>query len=305
MTAGHEDREPDPAVLDDRVDRVCADSLGPGERRRAPVGCGPAGRCEHGEQEEPAQPRRRASRSGASGTVRHRATAALCTSVAIALLLIASAGCKRDLVERAIAARGGPLLEVTREVRAKVHQGIPGDWTWEIGYRVPGDVRWTLHTWGEEQRYVLEQGRVSFFLGASRLPAPPEATAAMHTQSHWLGVVLLDVLRDRSAVSWSELSAEDLPAGVPAGIEARFSDGGPPYRLYFDDDDLLVRAEGEVSLPPIGEGRLRARFRDFRKTEGYVLPYRTDYELDGRPFFEEEVVRYSIVPGTGSHRGGS
>jgi hypothetical protein len=211
--------------------------------------------------------------------------------------VLAGAGCTRDLVERAIAARGGPLLGVTREVRAKVHQGIPGDWTWELGYRAPGDVRWTLHTWGEDQSYVLERGRVTFSLGASRLPAPPEATAAMITQSRWLAVVFLDVLRDRSAVSWRELAKNELPEGIAAGIEARFSADGPPYRLSFDADDLLVRAEGEVSLSPIGEGLLRVRYEDFRETQGYTLPYRAVYELEGNPLLEEEVVRYSIEPG--------
>jgi hypothetical protein len=217
-----------------------------------------------------------------------------------AALLAAALGatsCARTLVDRAIAARGGPLAGITREVRAEVHEGIPGDWTWELAYRAPRDVRWTLHTWGEEQSYVLEGGRASYTLGSARLPVPPEAMTSLATQSRWLAVTSLDVLREPALAAWTELPREGLPAGVASGLEARLLDGGPPYRLYFDDADRLVLAEGEIALPPIGSGHLRVRYRDFRETDGHSLPRRAIYELDGRPLLEEKVLGYTLDPG--------
>ena len=217
-------------------------------------------------------------------------------TLALAVAL-GAAGCARSLVDRAIAARGGPLAGVTREVRAQVHEGIPGEWTWELAYRAPRDVRWTLHTWGDEQSYVLEGGRASYILGSARLAVPPEAQTSLDTQSRWLAVTSLDVLREPSIASWNELSRDQLPTGVAHGLEARLVEGGAPYRLFFDTDDRLVLAEGEVALPPIGSGHLRVRYQDFSETDGHWLPRRAMYELDGRPLLEEEVLRYTIVPG--------
>jgi hypothetical protein len=174
---------------------------------------------------------------------------------------------------------------------------MPGEWSWELAYRRPLDLRWTLHTWGEDQVYLLEDGRVSYRLGSATLPVPPEAGAGLLTQARWLAAVSLDALRDPAIATWTELPRAELPPDAVRGIAVRFAEGGSPYHLHFDADDRLVMAEGEVSLAPIGEGRLRVRFHDFRDTEGYLLPYHATYELDGRPFLDEEVMRYAIEPG--------
>lgn len=213
------------------------------------------------------------------------------------ILALTSVGCARTIVDRAIRARGGELVGVTREVNARVYQGMPGDWSWELAYRAPRDLRWTLHTWGEEQSYVFADGRAIYTLGTARLPVPAGADESMLTQSRWLAVTSLDVLRQPTEASWRELPAAALPPAAVAGIEVRLRDGDTPYRLFFDAADRLIAAEGEISMPPIGSGLLRAHYQSFRDVDGYRLPYRIVYELDGKPFFDEEVVRYVVEPG--------
>ena len=54
---------------------------------------------------------------------------------------------------------------------------------------------------------------------------------------------------------------------------------------------------GPITLPVLGDGRLEARFSDFRSVGGLRLAFRIDYELDGQPFLEESVVAYERAAG--------
>jgi hypothetical protein len=207
-------------------------------------------------------------------------------ALACALVL---AGCARGAVERAVAARGGLLHSSYREVDGSVHQGFPGEWSWEISYRTPDLLRWTIHTYGEDQSYVYDGRRVVLHLGTATLPVDPAAAAGFRTQARWFAVTSLDVLTDASLTTWEEIPVADLPPGVRRGLRASFRDGSGPYLLFFDDRDLLVAAEGDVALPPIGSGRLRADWQDFRDVGGFVLPFAGRYTLDGRPLMDERV----------------
>jgi len=82
----------------------------------------------------------------------------------------------------------------------------------------------------------------------------------------------------------------ELPAGVVDGLAVAFADDGARYRIGFDDRTLLVWAAGPITLPPLGDGELVARFADFQRTHGRTLPFRTTYLFRGAPLAEERTV---------------
>lgn len=207
--------------------------------------------------------------------------------MALSAVVLVGSGCSSTLVERAIDARGGPLASYRKTVDADVKAGMPGTWAWEVAYRVPDSFRWTLHTHGEEQ-ILLFDGRASRQqLGTVLLP-PTATDDAVRSQAHWFAVTSLDVLADPT-VSWREIPGAQLPAGAAAGIVARFGPDGPPFELYFDERDLLVRARGRVALAPIGSGLIEAEFTDYREVDGFLLPFAGTYRLDGADLMTERV----------------
>jgi hypothetical protein len=204
---------------------------------------------------------------------------------------LAVSACARNLVERAIAARGGPLTSLSREVSAEVYQAMPGSWRWQTAYRVPDLYRWTIRTYGEDQHYVYDGKALSCYVGTALVETSPSATSSFRTHARWTALTSLDVLGDRDRVTWSELDAGSLPPGAAHGLTARFRDDGSTYLLWFDADDRLIGGEGDISLPPFGGGRLRASFADFRTVSGFILPSTGHYLLNGRPLFDERVLR--------------
>jgi len=211
----------------------------------------------------------------------------------LGISLVALAGCAANAVERSIAARGGPLPVALRQVEATVYQGFPGTWTWEIAQRRPDFVRWTIHTYGEEQSYVFDGRRVLLFLGSASMPVTGDAARNFRTQARWLAVTGLDVLRDGNQVAWEEVPPAEVPAGAARGLRVRYLDDGSTYLLWFDARDLLVAAEGEVAVPPIGAGRLHADFSDFAATGGFTLPRAGRYTLGGAPLMEERILAWT------------
>lgn len=178
-----------------------------------------------------------------------------------------------------------------------MYRGVPGQWSWELAYRYPLALRWTLHTWAEDQAYVYEgEGHARLTLGGAEIPAPAAVERSLRSQARWVAVTNLDLLRDPKRAQWWEIPGDSLPPGVGSGLVARLSGGRSTYRLLFDAAGRLVAAEGEVDLHPIGSGLLRATFEEFRPVAGYVLPFRAHYELEGEPLLEEDVVSYRIGP---------
>lgn len=214
--------------------------------------------------------------------------------VAAGLLLLLASGCARPLVERAIAARGGPLPRVSREVEARVYRAFPGTWRWRIDYAVPDLLRWTLETYGDEQSYVYDGEALRYYLGSGLVTADPAAASGFRTQVRWIALTNLDVLASHAGLRLEELDAGRLPPGVAAGLHATYADGAV-YELYFDAGDLLVGARGPIVVPAVGAGELRATFGGFRDVSGYLLPQRGRYTLDGEPLFDETILRW--VPG--------
>lgn len=219
-----------------------------------------------------------------------------CAVLVWILLLGGAPGCARGLVDRAIAARGGPLAGSVREVEASVHQGFPGTWTWQIALLRPDLVRWTIHTWGEEQSYAWDGERVLLHLGSASLPVEAAAARGFRTQARWLAVTGLDLLRDQRFVAVEEVARTEVPPGFAAGLRVRFLDDGSTFLLWFDARDLLVAAEGEVALPPVGAGPLRADFSEFTRSGGFLLPTRGRYVLAGRPLMDERILRWTPNP---------
>lgn len=224
---------------------------------------------------------------------------------AVALLSIAAAStaCTRPLLERAIAARGGPLQSLSRTASAEVVRGFPGDWAWRFDYRVPDLLRWTIETYGEEQSVAFDGRTVRYFLGSATLPTPPAALGDFASIVRWTSVTTLDALATDPDAEVGELPAAERPAGAAGALEVRYRSDGARYVLSFDPADRLVAAEGPVVVPTIATGRLRATWSDFSTTEGYVLPRVGDYAIDGEPFFRETVLRWvpndpRLVPDT-------
>ncbi|MBY0274796.1 hypothetical protein K2Z84_05620 [Candidatus Binatia bacterium] len=209
------------------------------------------------------------------------------------LLVVATTGaaCTRPLLERAIAARGGPLESLSRESTADVYRGFPGTWAWRFDYLVPDRLRWTIETYGEEQSVAYDGTRVRYFLGSGALPDVPAALSDFASIVRWTSVTTLDALASDPRATVRELSAAERPPDAAAALEVRYDDGAR-YVLAFDARDRLVAAEGPIVVPTVAAGRMHATYADFADTEGYDLPATCSYSIDGQPFFREQVRRW-------------
>jgi len=223
--------------------------------------------------------------------LRRRVRRAVAVGVLVSALACAP-GCTRSLAERAVAARGGPLTTLARDVEADVHRGFPGTWRWHVDQRTPDLLRWTLETYGEEQTFSWDGEQVRFFLGSAALPPDPAAAADFRSIVRWSAVTALALVGGGPAVEVAEIPAGELPSRIEAGLRVRYRDDGATYDLYFDERDLLVAARGPVSIPTVGAGELYARYSAFREVGGFVLPYDARYTLGGDPLFEERIRRW-------------
>jgi hypothetical protein len=209
---------------------------------------------------------------------------------AVALGSLLAAGCApRPFLARAIAARGGPLASVVREVEADVHVAFPGRWRWRTVFLAPDRYALTIHTTSEPDHYVWDGTAALAFVGERLVARDPTLAAPLRTQARFTAVANLDTL------ALPGIDLEVTPAAAGAGevvteVVAVFTDDGSRYRLGFDRDDLLRTVEGPVSLPPLGPGVLAATFTDFRRAGGLRLPARTSYVFAGRPLLDERAL---------------
>ena len=86
------------------------------------------------------------------------------------------------------------------------------------------------------------------------------------------------------------LPQAELPPGSSAGLAVVLADDGARYRLGFDGRGLLVWAEGTVRLPPLGQGQVVARFSDFRRVAGFLVPFRTSYTFGDERLADERAL---------------
>ncbi|UCE85629.1 MAG: hypothetical protein JSU66_15055 [Deltaproteobacteria bacterium] len=214
-----------------------------------------------------------------------RATAALCALTAL--------GCApAPVLERAFAARGGALDGFRREAEVRVYYGFPGLWRWEMAFLAPEHYRFTLITDADPQHYVFDGAVGRSFVGTRLVTVDRSEAPALRSHARWMAITSLDVLADSSRVTLAEFEPPGAVAGAARALRARFRDEPDVYELYFDRAGRLIGAEGPISIPGLGAGRLRARFTDFRAVDGFVVPFATRYSLDGEPFFDERVVRF-------------
>ena len=90
-------------------------------------------------------------------------------------------------------------------------------------------------------------------------------------------------------------TTDALPAGVAEGVVATLPDGSR-YELGFDAHALLVWARGPLDLRPIVKGDVTARFDDFRRAGGLLVPFRTSYAVGERALAEERALAVCVDP---------
>lgn len=226
---------------------------------------------------------------------------AACTGVVVVVLalvaFLVASGCGEghetgSLLERAIRARGGPLASLSRESELRVYYGFPGLWRWRYAFTGPDGYRLTLLTRGEAQHYLYDGETVRGFIGSSQVTTEPGDASCVRNHGRWLALIGLDMLADPQRFSIEELPLGSLPAGATRGVRARCLVSGATFDLGFDAELRLIAAEGPIELPGLGEGRIRARFEDFREVGGYRLPFVAHYEFHDQPFFDEHVVEF-------------
>lgn len=223
------------------------------------------------------------------------ATGLLATALLVSACAPPPFGARGDLVAEAIAARGGEIVSFRRESRVHVHYGFPGSWRWELAFAAPDRLQLTLPASGGAQSYLARGESLRSSVGGAQVADQPLGGTCYDRLTGWMGLVWLSGLRGGH---WRELAAESLPPGTARGLAAG-CDALPAdaWRLYFDEATHLVRARGPVEVPGIGRVEIEAHFRELRRQDGFWLPFEIEYRLDGQPFFEEQVERWSIGPG--------
>jgi hypothetical protein len=209
------------------------------------------------------------------------------------LAVVASACAPRPLLREAIRARGGPLHAFVREVETEVHVEFPGLWRLRIAYLVPDHYAWTVFTAGEPDSYLFDGTTQRAFVGTRPVSAEPGSVAPLRSHARFAAVTNLDALL-LPGVQVTALPRDAVPPGAVSGLTAVFADDGSRYLLAFDARRRLVRAEGPLSLPPLGSGTVTARYADFRRTRRWWLPYRADYAFAGRSLATERTL--SVCP---------
>jgi hypothetical protein len=160
----------------------------------------------------------------------------------VCALVAVCAGCSRPPLERATAARGGPLTSLSRDVKP-TSGGLPGQLDVALDHRArPAAL--TLETYVTSRR-PRRQG-VHFFLGSAR---PPQLRRRSLTSVArcWLAVTTLDALSSRADVDVRELTPSELLRGVASGLAVIYRDDGTRYVLYFDARVCQVAAEDRSS----------------------------------------------------------
>jgi hypothetical protein len=198
-----------------------------------------------------------------------------------------------DLVARAIRARGGPLRALVRNAEADVQATFAaGRWTWRTAFVAPDRFAWTIDTTGEPHHYLFDGIAVRAFIGRRQVAVDTAPTAPVRTLARFMAVANLDVLLLPGA-RVEPLPDGERPPGATAGLAVVLADGAR-YRLGLDGEMRVVSTAGPVELPTLGAGELVARYGDFRRVHGFVLPFRTTYAFDGQALADERAL--SVCP---------
>jgi hypothetical protein len=204
------------------------------------------------------------------------------------------------LLARAIHARGGPLYGLVEEIEARVHVGAPGAWQWQRAFLLPDRYAWVITTATEPDAYLFDGSAVRAYIGTRAVSVDRSPGAPLRSHARWTAVVNLDALA-LPGVAVAPLAPSELPAGAREGLAVVWADDGARYRLAFDERTLLIAAAGPLDLSPIASGDVTARFADFRRTGGLLLPFETTYARADMPLADERVrAACPNPPGLGS-----
>jgi hypothetical protein len=211
-----------------------------------------------------------------------------------ALILLAFvAGCvPRSAVERAIAARGGPLPGLVRDSVVQVAAvAFPGEWRWRTVAALPERYAWSVETRDAPYHYLFDGTVVRAFVGTGLVSEDPSATAALRTQARFVAVANLDVLRSPGV----QVNVTVAAGGAGATLTAVFADRGDRYEVWIGDDGLVRRVTGPIDMTPVGHGQLVATYDDFAPVDGRRLARHIHYELDGAVLADERVERACVL----------
>ena len=209
-------------------------------------------------------------------------------ALAVALVAFAAACTPRAPLERAIAARGGPIPGIVRESNVRVLQAFPGDWEWTTVAAFPDRYAWSIVTNDLPHHYLFDGTRVRAFIGENQV-AEATGSAGLETHARFVAVANLDVLRQPG------VTVTTTPNGQGTLLDATFADTGARYRIQLDRDDVVRSVEGPIDLSPMAKGTLVATYDDHSDVGGRRLPQHVHYELDGAPLADERIVRTCVL----------
>jgi hypothetical protein len=185
-----------------------------------------------------------------------------------------------------VQARGGPLRSFVRVSEADVEAGFPGAWQWRMAFLAPDRYAWSIVTTTGVDHYVFDGRTVHAFVGGREVAADVTRDAPLRLQARFIAVTSLDLAPGATVVP---LPRRDLPPGVAEAVSVIMPDDGSRYRLGFDDRGLLAWASGPFDVPQAGRRELTARYDDYRRVRGLLLPFRITYELGARRLAVERV----------------
>jgi hypothetical protein len=153
-------------------------------------------------------------------------------------------------------------------------------------YLPPDRYALSVATATEPYHYLFDGETVRVFLGTRAVAADPRREAPLRSHARFMAVANLDALSlPRYRVT--PLAPGDLPDGAREGLLVVEIDGGARYRVGFDEHGLVGWVVGPLNLDPLGRGEVTARFSDFRRVAGLLLPHRTAYGFGDTPLLEE------------------
>ncbi|MDX2168998.1 MAG: hypothetical protein SF182_18165 [Deltaproteobacteria bacterium] len=215
-------------------------------------------------------------------------------TLAVVLCVLLGGCTPRPLLERAIAARGGPLRGVIMRAETRVYRVVPGRWRYTRTCRSAGGYAWQLDTAAGIDTHTFDGRVVRSFVAGELVGSDTSPSAPLRSQARWTAVSLLDALTAADVVV-QPLPAEQLPSGAREGLSAVFRDGAV-YRLGFDDATALVWMQGPLDLSPLADGEASVRFGDARPVDGFLVPHRAAYDVGGQHLADEQLLEVCLTP---------
>jgi len=209
--------------------------------------------------------------------------------------LLLLCGCTpRPLLERAIAARGGPLRGLVMSSEARLYRGMPGTWRYTRTFLAPERYAWQVETSTGTDTHLFDGQATRSFVDSGEVGRDTNPAAPLRTQARWTAVSLLDGLTAPNVVLYPLLPGE-LPPGAREGLLATFPDGAA-YRLGFDDQAQLVWMQGPLDLSPLASGQAQVRFGPARRSGHVLLPMTANWEIDVYRLADETLLAVCVDP---------